>query len=136
MATACAKTPRSPAFSVKTNAAESATSMKRPQLIELLQRIRQNQAEPRLIVAGSQALYASITDAPAVVEFSIEADLLLVREAFQARAGIEAVFGMDSDFQAETGFYAHAVGLATIVLPAGWEERLLPFGRKDGLANV
>jgi hypothetical protein len=110
--------------------------MKRPQLIELLQRIRATQAEPRLIVAGSQALYASTNDAPAVVEFSIEADLLLVREAFQARAEIESSFGMDSAFQAEVGFYAHPVGLPTVVLPAGWEQRLVPFGRDEGLDNV
>jgi hypothetical protein len=110
--------------------------MKRPQLIELLQRIRTSHPETRLIVAGSQAFYAFTGTAPAVITFSIEADLLLVREAFAARADLETNFGMDSAFQAETGFYAHPVGLGTIVLSAGWEERLVPFGRDEGLINV
>ena len=70
------------------------------------------------------------------MELSLEADLLLVREAFQARAGIEEQFGMDSPFQAQTGFYAHPVGLGTITVPRGWEERLVPFGREEELANV
>ncbi len=110
--------------------------MKRPQLVELLLRVRAKQPAARLIVVGSQALYGTVREAPAVVELSIEADLLLVREAFQARAEIEEQFGMDSSFQAETGFYAHPVGLGTITVPRGWEERLIPFGREEGLANV
>ena len=55
--------------------------MKRPQLVELLQRVRANHPESRLVIAGSQALYGTVRVAPAVVELSIEADLLLVREA-------------------------------------------------------
>ncbi len=110
--------------------------MKKPQLIELLQRIRAIHAAPRLIVAGSQALYGAVASAPPIVEFSMEADLLLVGEAFQARADIDQHFGMDSPFQSETGFYAHSVGMGTITLVAGWEERLVPFGREEGLANV
>src|SRR5439155_4548776 len=107
--------------------------MKRPQLVELLRRIRSEHSAVRLIVAGSQAIYATMAVAPAVVEVSLEADLLLVREAFEARAAIETAFGMDSEFQADVGFYAHAVGLGTIVLPARWEERLVLFGREEGL---
>jgi len=110
--------------------------MKRPQLIELLQRIQASHPDTRLIVAGSQALYATVPSAPAVVELSIEADLLLIQEAFQARFAIEQHYGMDSPFQAETGFYAHPLGLGTIVVPPGWEERLVPFGRDAGLGNV
>jgi Nucleotidyltransferase of unknown function (DUF6036) len=110
--------------------------MKRPQLIELLQRIRSNHPVTRLIVAGSQALYATARSVPECVQFSIEADVLLIREAFGDRRDIEQRFGMDSAFQADTGFYAHPVGPGTIVLPSGWEERLVPFGRDDGLDNV
>ena len=104
--------------------------------MELLQRIRASHATTRLIVAGSQAIYGFVASAPAIVEISMEADLLLIRAAFQARAEIEEHFGMNSPFQAEAGFYAHSVGLGTITLPAGWEERLVPFGRDEGLPNV
>lgn len=110
--------------------------MKRPQLVELLRRIRSSPINARLIIAGSQALYGKVDSVPEVVQMSIEADLLLVREDFQARADIEDRFGMNSEFQAEVGFYAHPVGLGTITLPPGWEERLIAFGRDEGLANV
>ena len=43
---------------------------------------------------------------------------------------------MESSHLRETGVFAHPVGLATIVLPSGWEERLVSFGRQEGLANV
>ena len=48
--------------------------MKKQQVVELLQRVRDHHEEVRLIVAGSQALYGTVQTAPAVVELSIEAD--------------------------------------------------------------
>src|SRR5206468_7306217 len=35
-----------------------------------------------------------------------------------------------------SGFYAHPLGLGTISVPRGWDERLVPFGREEGLENV
>lgn len=70
------------------------------------------------------------------MEVSIEADLLLVGDAFKARGDIETVFGMNSEFQAETGLYAHPLGLGTITVPPGWQERIVPFGREATLENV
>ncbi len=110
--------------------------MKRLALLDLLQRLQERQPAVRIILAGSQALYAHSESAPEFVELSMEADLLLVREAFPARADIEAEFGMNSPFQTESGTYAHPLGLGTITLPRGWEERLVPFGRDDGLRNI
>ena len=81
-------------------------------------------------------LLGTAASAPSIVQISMEADLLLTGEAFRARADIDRHFGMDSPFQAETGFYAHAVGLGTITLVPGWEERLVPFGRDEGLVNI
>jgi hypothetical protein len=49
---------------------------------------------------------------------------------------LEEALGMESSYLAQTGVFAHPVGLGTIVLPPGWEERLVPFGRDEGLATV
>ncbi len=47
------------------------------------------------------------------------------------RAGIEQI-GFASNFQETHGYYADAVGLATVVLPAGWQERLVPLKDEAG----
>jgi hypothetical protein len=61
---------------------------------------------------------------------------LLTGEDFVHRQAIEDGFGMTSEYLARTGVFAHPVGLGTITVPPGWEERLVPFGREEGLANV
>jgi hypothetical protein len=110
--------------------------MKKRQLTELLSRVVARHPTIRLIVAGSQALYGHFSSVPSVVEQSLEADLLLTGESFSVRRQIEEEFGMESPYQGSTGLYAHPVGLGTIVLPCGWEERLVPFGRDHGWQNV
>jgi hypothetical protein len=65
------------------SAEPSATSsfelaMTRSRLFDLLQRAATLSAGQRLILAGSQAIYAFASDAPLLVERSEEADLLLV----------------------------------------------------------
>ncbi|MEJ7712933.1 MAG: DUF6036 family nucleotidyltransferase [Pyrinomonadaceae bacterium] len=40
--------------------------------------------------------------------------------------------GLASVFREINGYYADALGLATVVLPTGWQERLLPLTDADG----
>ena len=47
------------------------------------------------------------------------------------RAVIEQI-GFASSFQETHGYYADAVGLATVVLPSGWQERLVPLTDESG----
>src|ERR1051325_4816885 len=103
--------------------ATSATPMKTNQLHDLLAGIVRRNPGVRLILAGSQALYGHTQFVPDIVKMSMEADLLLTGDAFRARRDIEGEFGMESLYQGETGIYAHPVGLGTITLPKGWEER-------------
>jgi hypothetical protein len=55
-----------------------------------------------------------------------------------AAAGSEAIravnetLGILSPFSRENGYFADALGLATVVLPPGWQERLLPLKDEDG----
>ena len=110
--------------------------MNRPQLVDLARAVITTVPLRRLLVAGSQAFYGASRSDPAIVLQSIEADVLLTGGDFAHRQAIEDGFGMASEYLARTGVFAHPVGLGTITLPSGWEERLVPFGRADGLPNV
>lgn len=110
--------------------------MTRNRLLDLLRRAVGLSAGQRLILAGSQAFYASAPSAPELVERSEEADLLLVGVDRALFVRLEEALGMESPYLYETGVFAHPVGLGTITVPTGWEERLVPFGREEGLANV
>ena len=63
---------------------------------------------------------------------SVECDFLLTGGKAEARAAINKKFGIFSEYQIQNGFYADALGLATVVLPVGWRERLLPLEDDDG----
>lgn len=69
---------------------------------------------------------------------SIECDFLLTGGKSETRAEINKKLGVFSRFQVEHGFYADALGLAAVVLPTGWRERLLPLKDENGnvIANV
>jgi len=110
--------------------------MNRQQLIDLAQAVTASIPLQRFVIAGSQAFYGTCRSDPEIVLQSIEADVLLTGDDFMHRRAIEDAFGMTSRFLARTGVFAHAVGLGTITVPRGWEERLVPFGREEGLANV
>ena len=110
--------------------------MTRSRLLDLLRRAVGLSAGQRLILAGSQAFYAAAPSAPELVARSEEADLLLVGAERSLFLRLEEALGMESPYLQETGVFAHPVGLGTITVPRGWEERLIPFGREEGLANV
>jgi hypothetical protein len=118
------------------NESRSANNMNRRQLVELARTVTSSVPLQRLVVAGSQAFYGASGANPDIVLQSIEADLLLTGEDFAHRQAIEDGFGMASQYLSRTGVFAHPVGRGTITLPPGWEERLVPFGRDDGLLNV
>src|SRR5438105_4300084 len=114
----------------------SEMTVTRTRLLDLLRRASDLSAGQRLILAGSQAFYASASSAPELVERSEEADLLLVGVPRDLFLRLEEALGMESPYLRETGVFAHPVGLGTITVPQGWEQRLIPFGRGERLLNV
>ena len=69
---------------------------------------------------------------PKSVKRSVECDFLLLAMGPPVfRAVIEQI-GFASTFQETHGYYADAVGLATVVLPTGWQERLVPLSDEAG----
>lgn len=88
------------------------------------------------IIVGSQSLYATTTQVPDSVKRSVECDFLLLSAGAPAfRAVIEEI-GFASSFQETHGYYADALGLATVVLPTNWQERLLPLTDESGKTHA
>ena len=88
------------------------------------------------VIVGSQSLYAVTSQVPDSVKRSVECDFLLLAASPPAfRAVIEQI-GFASSFQETHGYYADAVGLATVVLTAGWQERLVPLTDEAGKTHA
>lgn len=106
--------------------------MNREQLLDLTERVRLVAGVDLPVIVGSQSLYGVTPHVPDIVKRSVECDFLLLAAGPPAfRAVIEQI-GFASSFQETHGYYADAVGLATVVLPTGWQERLVPLADEAG----
>jgi hypothetical protein len=102
------------------------------QLFDLTERVKLVAGVELPVIVGSQSLYAVTSQVPDIVKRSVECDFLLLAVGPPAfRAVIEQI-GFASSFQETHGYYADAVGLATVVLPTGWQERLVPLADESG----
>lgn len=100
--------------------------MKREQLEHLIRAAGDVSGSRRLIVIGSQAILAQHPyDAPPRATLSREADLIPL-DAPEMSERITGALGELSHFDQRFGYYADGVSLETAVLPAGWQERLIP----------
>jgi hypothetical protein len=105
--------------------------VKRAQLEHLIRAAGEVSGSRRIIVVGSQAILAQHPhDAPARATLSREADLIPI-DAPEATDSISGVLGELSAFDATFGYHADGVDLETAVLPAGWEERLVPIENEN-----
>lgn len=105
--------------------------MRKQNLFDLTFEVRKITVEPPIIV-GSQAIFAVTDFPPEIVRKSVECDFLLLQQMAQLRPDITENLGIFSDYQQQTGFYADVLGLATVVLPSGWEKRLVGLKTEDG----
>lgn len=110
--------------------------MNKQQLFDLSERVKLAAGVEVPIIVGSQSLYAVTSQVPESVKQSVECDfLLLAAGAPSFRAVIEQI-GLASSFQETHGYFADPVGLATVVLPTGWEERLVPLTDDAGVLRA
>lgn len=110
--------------------------MKREQLEHLIRAAGEVSGSRRLIVLGSQAILAQHPhDAPPRATLSREADLIPI-DALEATDAISGVLGELSAFDATYGYHADGVDLHTAVLPAGWEDRLIPIENENTNGHV
>ncbi len=84
-----------------------------------------------LVIVGSQSIHAVTEHLPEIALQSIECDFFIIESA-EKRAEVNERFGVFSAFQREQGLYADALGLATAILPTGWQTRLKPLINDEG----
>ncbi len=98
--------------------------MRRAELEHVLRAAANVAEDEEIVVIGSQAILGQFPDAPAALLVSREADVY-PRNHPERADEIDGSLGDGSYFDAVYGYYAHAVGPETAILPAGWEDRLI-----------
>lgn len=100
--------------------------MNRAELEHVIRAAAANADTDQIIVIGSQSLLGTYPelDHPLLCA-SMEADVF-PKENPGRSILIDGAIGERSVFHETFGYYAHGVAPETAVLPAGWEERLVP----------
>jgi hypothetical protein len=98
--------------------------MTRQQLEHVLRASAAVADEREIVVIGSQSILGAVSNPPAELSKSMEADVY-PRHAPEKSILIDGAIGADSLFHQTFGYYAHGVGPETAVLPQGWEDRLV-----------
>ncbi|MFV1961245.1 MAG: DUF6036 family nucleotidyltransferase [Acidimicrobiia bacterium] len=114
--------------------------MKREDLAHIIRAAAAVTDDARILVIGSQAILATFNEAelPPEATASLEADLAFISDENEEKADqVDGAIGEASRFHQSFGYYGQGVGLATATLPAGWEDRLVPFEWGDtGVAEA
>ena len=106
--------------------------MRKSDLFELVRQIKAISCDEFPIIVGSQAVHLVTDFPPEIAQQSIECDFLFLSGTGETRIEVNKKLGVFSKFQVESGFYADALGLATVILPSNWQERLLPLKDENG----
>jgi hypothetical protein len=98
--------------------------MRRDELEHVIRAAAAIAGESEIVVVGAAALLGSVPSPPAELAQTLEADLYPLRRPELADV-IDGAIGELSTFHESFRYYAHGVGPATAILPAGWEARLV-----------
>lgn len=99
--------------------------MQRHQLEHIIRAAAGITGAQTFVIVGSQAVLGQFPHAPDELLVSIEADVFSQRDPADSDL-IDGSIGEGSPFHQTFGYYAHGVGTDTAVLPAGWQDRLVP----------
>ncbi len=108
--------------------------MRREHLAHLLRAAPRVVDRRDLLVIGSQSVLGAWDEdaLPEAAVLSMEADLAVFDDREGALADmISGAIGELSSFDQAFGYHADGVGLETVVLPAGWRDRLVVFDPPD-----
>ena len=99
--------------------------MQRHQLEHIIRAAAGITGAQTFVIVGSQAVLGQFPHAPDDLLVSIEVDIFSPRDPADSDL-IDGSIGEGSPFHQTFGYYAHGVGADTAVLPAGWQDRLVP----------
>ena len=99
--------------------------MKRTDLEHILRASKGTTGEEHFIIIGSQSVLGKHPDAPKELRNSMELDIY-PRFRPDLSEMLEGSLGRYSQFDFSFGYHADGVGPETALLPAGWEDRLIP----------
>lgn len=104
--------------------------MRRAELEHVIRAAAAVVEDEEIVVVGSQAILGQFPEAPAALLVSREADIYS-RNNPERSDEIDGSLGDGSYFDSTYGYYAHAVGPETAIVPAGWEQRLVPISNAN-----
>ena len=100
--------------------------MTREQLEHVIRAAAANADTDEVVVVGSQAILGTVASpAQKVLVRSMEADVFPMKHPERSIL-IDGAIGEKSVFHETFGYYAHGVSPETVILPAGWRDRLVP----------
>ena len=100
--------------------------MTREQLEHVIRAAAANADTDEVVIVGSQAILGTVANpSQKVLVRSMEADVFPLEHP-ERTILIDGAIGERSIFHESFGYYAHGVAQETVVLPAGWRERLVP----------
>ena len=106
--------------------------MLKSDLIKLINDFREASGDDPPIIVGSQSFHAFTDTIPEIARKSVECDFMLSSSNFSKRPQIDLSLGILSRYREENGFFADALGLASVTLPEGWRDRLVPYHDDSG----
>ena len=108
--------------------------MKRIDLEHIIRAAGSITQDDEIIIIGSQAVLGQYPSAPEALLRSMEADIYPKNKRHLSDL-VDGSIGELSPFHATFGYYAHGVGEETVVLPDGWEKRLIAI-KNENTAGV
>ena len=106
--------------------------MLKSDLIKLINDFREASGDDPPIIVGSQSFHAFTDTIPEIARKSVECDFMLSSSNFSKRPQIDLSLGILSRYREDNGFFADALGLASVALPNGWRDRLVPYHDDSG----
>ena len=100
--------------------------MTREQLEHVIRAAADNADTDEVVIVGSQAILGTVANpSQKVLVRSMEADVFPLKHPERSIL-IDGAIGEKSVFHESFGYYAHGVAPETVILPAGWRDRLVP----------
>jgi hypothetical protein len=106
--------------------------VRKENLFDLIRRVTEVSGVSLPIIVGSQSIYSITDQVPQIVRGSLEADFLLAGDDSDARIIVNRELGVTSTFYDTHGYFADGLGLATVTLTPGWQDRLQPLKDDNG----